>query len=652
MYKISDCLFRWTHAGALSFLFLALLASGAVSLLVSGRWLLDGEFVGVIAGIVLLVVVFCLVRRARRIPGQTSDLRWLISLSLLVVAVRFVIITLAAPYEQVGDCRFMLDAIRMLVQGGFGDEVMLRLAGIYYDDYLWVGRSLPYLFPFAAWWPGHEVLSARVVNLVWSLLHNLMVYALARRLMGRAAARVAFALVSAIPVHSWMMLDYTHQYFGGFLVMAGLLILVYQVDDATGVPLRMIARGIVLGLVLIGLHFQSGIDRFLVLLTVVGLLLSWWRYGWRSKGVIRFAGMAAVALLLYLPVAHVFTTWLMQYRDLRMSSHPISFTARGWNVVTMGEYYGVYEQIDRETPWPDKPEAMKALILSQMAHEPAQTLLVLPVIKVAKYFLIGYATAIESQFRDAGRDQLASVFKGTRLFFTPVLLGLALWGTWRRLRDQPASPSHLLVILCPAVFCFIYLLAGETSPRYSFHVHGFIVLLAAGVVSGRGSDGARVAALRLGAWMGVFVLVAACAFLFVPPAIRAARQDQLFVNARESVLSNAAHSEGIESTIFTRTIRAAASEVVHTLELEPRRAGQQLSLFLWPQSREEGEIAEIQVDEQVVFASPLHHMRHVQRLSLDIPSGANELKVRVYGASGENRPLLQWGYVRYDSKTR
>jgi len=652
MYKISQLFLRWTGSAAASFLLLAFLASGMVSVLVAGRWLLDGQLFGIIAGLVLLAVIVGLVRKARRIPEQTSDFRWLASLSMIVVAVRVMIIWLASPYEQVGDCRFMLDVIRMLVQDGWGDEVMHRLAGIYYDDYLWVGRSLPYLFPFASWWPGHEVLSARLINLVWSLLHNLMVYALARRLMGRAAARVAFVLVSAIPVHSWMMLDYTHQYFGGFLVMAGLLILVYQIDDATGMPFRMIARGLALGLVLIGLHFQSGIDRFVLLLMFIALMLTWWRYGWKSKGVARFAGMLVVALVLYVPVAHVFTTWLMQYRDQRMSSHPISFTARGWNVVTMGEYYGVYEQIDRETPWPEKPDAMKALILSQMVYEPAKTLLVLPVVKVAKYFLVGYATAIETQFRDAGRDQLASVFKGTRLLFTPLLLGLALWGVWRWLRDAPESPSYVLVVVCPALFCLIYLLAGETSPRYSFHIHGFIVLLAAGVISGRGSDGARVAALRLGTWMGVFVLIAACVFLFVPPAIRAARQDQLFVNARESVQSNAATPEAAESTVYTRTIRTAPTDIVHTLSLEPYREGKHIALFLWPQSREDGEVVEIRIDEQVVFTSPLRHMRHVQRLSFDIPSGANELKVQVHGSSGMNRPLLQWGYVRYDSKTR
>jgi len=659
MTRHTSLFLRWLGTGLVSFLFLAFLASGLVSVFVAARWLLQSPLTGLLAGTVMVVLVGILIYWAGRVPEKASDVKFLAALTVFVLVIRGLILLLAPAYEQGGDCKFMLDAIRILVRDGWGDEVMLGLAGIYYDDYLWAGRSLPFLYPLASWWPGYEVVSARVINLVWSILHNLVVYELARRLLDRRLARVAFALVSIIPLHTWMMLDYTHQYFGAFLVVAGILILVRQLDDSSRRSSTILIHGVSLGLVLICLHFQSGIDQFLLLLTIAALVLSALSSGWKSGKLVRMAIMVGVAIVLYIPVSQSFTSWQAQYRDHRMSSHPISFTARGWNVVTMGEYYGVYEQIDRETPWPDKPAAMRGLILSQMAHEPAKTLLALPVVKIAKYFLVGYATAVELQLRDAGSEQLAGAFRATRIIFAPILLGLALWGAWLLLSSPPETPSRMLIVAVPVVFCLVYLLAGETSPRYSFHVQGFIAIIAAMAYTGNAGYSCRLNVQRLALWTGLFIGSLLLAYAIIPHVIRLTAGSQLFADLRAaSHAPSEFGQQSSESTCFTRTLTYLADGVGHSVQLNEPVEKMNLSLFFWPQiSGAEAARLQVmvQVDNQVVFSAGLHEVRYVQRIALDLEPGAKELKVLVSGTSEalrEGQPLLRWGYVRLGDATK
>ncbi len=652
MPRGSDVL-RWVGGGVTAFLLLAIGLSFLVATGVAGRWLLGTEASGLGAGLVWLVVALALFRRAERVPDTASDLRFLLAISGAVLAVRLLLWWAVPAYAQAGDCQFMLDAIRMLAREGCGDEVMTRLAGIYYDDYLWVGRSFPFLLPLARWLPGHEVETARILNLGWSLLHNALVYALARRVLDRKAARVAFAMVSVIPLHTWMTLDYTHQYFGAFLVLAGVVLLARPLGGVLPSWRASAAAGAVFGLVLLGLHVQSGIDKFMLLAAVGAFVLCVLAHGLKDPRVARMAAMLLVAAAVFVPVSSRFTDWLMQYRPLRMSSHPISFTARGWNLVTMGEYYGGYEQIDRVTPWPHKTEAMKSLILSQMAHEPARTLIELPVIKVAKYFLIGYATALEQQLAAAAPPDLSRSFKATRLLFAPLLLGCVLLGLWRRFGDpERARTDRLFTAAVPLLFCAVYVLAGETSPRYSFHVHGLLALLAAGAFV-RGADPAgsvRARVVALAGWGAAAVAGLVALALFAPPLIRATAGPKLFADLRA-----AQDARGVpaapDQTVFSAVLSCEAPAHAVPFTVPGGRAA--VSLFLWP--LDSGRLADARVEithaGAVLYAVPARDLAYVQRISAAVTPGATgPLEVRITGLAPceESVPLLRWGYLKAD----
>lgn len=648
--EIGSSRLAFIGSGTIALLLGALLLSGATSALVAARRLMQSDLAGLLAGAGTLGLLALALWRAARVPAATSDRWFLIGWALAPALARILIWLLASGYEQAGDCRFMLDAIRLIARDGFGDTVMLQLAGRYYDDYLWAGRSIPFLFPLAKLWPGHEVATARVLNLLLSALHNLLVYALCMRIAGRRSARIAYALVALIPIHSWLILDYTHQYFGAFLVMAGVYLLARAPVGAATTSVGWIRDGLLFGLVLCALHVQSGIDKFMVVIALFAAVLWALAAGVRDRRFVRCLSALAAAALLFAPVSTAFTTWLNQYRPHRMSSHPISFTARGWNLVTWGEYYGVYEQIDRETPWPEKPVAMKALILSQMAHEPAKTLIALPMVKVAKYFLIGYATAIEQQLDDAGYPRMRQVFRGMRVAFAPAFLLLCALGLWRMLRSESArDPMRVLVAAVPLIFCAVYVIAGETSPRYSFHIHGLLAILGALAWAESPPQRSTWNALQAAAgWWGAVLLTLAVAALVVPLVIRRAAADRLFVNLKAHQ-DGVCHLEGSEPTVFTARIASREDGEARGAPLVAPAGAARVSFFLWPIDREAlrgGSIALVQED-RVLWEREAGGIPHVMRVEIPLDSRA-PFAVWITGASGTAQtPLLRWGYVRF-----
>lgn len=639
--------------GIFAILLGAILLSVGTAVFVATWRLLQADVVGRLAGVGLLGLLAYALWLAAKVPNRPSDRAYVIGWATVAIIARSLIWFMAPDYEQTGDCLFMRDSIRLLARNGFGDSTMLYLAGRYYDDYLWIGRSIPFLYPLAKLWPGHEVATARVLNMILSVLHNLMVYGLCKRTAGRREARIAYALVTLIPIHSWLILDYTHQYLGAFLVMAGICLLARAADRSEARPAVWIRDGLLFGLVLCALHVQSGIDKFMVVIALFSAAIWALAFGLRDARCARLLVALASAAVLFAPVSAAFTRWLNQYRPHRMSSHPISYTARGWNVVTWGEYYGVYEQIDRETPWPEKPDAMKALILSQIAHEPVKTLIALPLVKVAKYFLIGYATAIEQQLDGAGYGRMRQLFRGMRVAFAPAFLLLCAFGLWRMLRDESArDPLRTLAAGVPLIFCAVYVIAGETSPRYSFHVHGFLAIL--GSLTWAKSVpilSVRQTVARLAKWWSGSLLVLGLSALALPPLIRHVAGGQLYVNFRSQQDEMYRH-ELCEPTVFTEIIKCGeekGSGLASALEV-PADA-KRVSFFLWPLDRKALHGARVVVTQgdQVLWECELESIPHILRVETQVvPAHAGALQLRVIGAScASNAPLVRWGYVRF-----
>ncbi|MCS6772456.1 MAG: hypothetical protein NZ740_10635 [Kiritimatiellae bacterium] len=619
--------------------------------IVSVRRLMQSGILGAIAAAAILGLLLLGIRQAIRLPPAASDRAFLIGWAAVASFFRLLIWLATPDYEQTGDCEYMLDAIRLLAREGFGEETMLQLAARYYDDYLWVGRSLPFLYPLAKFWPGQEVATARALNLVLSLVHNGMVFGLARRLYGRQAARVAYAVVSLIPIHSWLILDYTHQYLGAFLVLAGVYLLA-RAADGNAAPVVWLCDGWLLGTILSALHLQSGIDKFMLVVSVVAVFFGGLGWGVRDLRFARLGVMLGAAMLLYAPFSLWFSGWLNQYRPYRMSSHPISFTARGWNVATWGEYYGVYEQIDRETPWPEKQAAMKSLILSQIAYEPAKTLIALPLLKAAKFFLVGYATAIEQQLEQAGYGALRQVFRGMRVAFAPAFLALVAVGLWKRARSPTAIPEHLLVAAVPLLFCAIYVAVGETSPRYSFHVQGILAILAAAAWScGKPSLSVRSTIRLFGAWWSLVLLIQGLAALVMPRIIRALAEDQLYVNVRV-LRQGGGRMESAEPTVFTETISCQDGLHATGSSFRPPAGATRVTLFLWPLDRASLAGARIRLlqGDRVVWEREADGLSRVVRVAVPLASwGSPPLMIEIIdGTCLSTSPLLRWGYARFE----
>lgn len=602
-----------------------------------------------------------------------KDWRFAVLLTAGVVAIKAALVAMAGSCPQAGDCRFFSEALRYFLAHGMSDASLRELYRSDYDAHVWISRAFPFFYPLARLFPLGFVTIAQVSNIAVSAAHNLLSFWLYRRWLSPRAARLSLALLTLLPLHAWQTLDFTHQFQGALFVVCAVVALVRLVEAARAG--RFAWGGVVaLAASLLMLRAQGGLDLFLLAgCCLAALLAAVFREG--KPAMRRLASGLLVALaVLYFPAARWFShVTVDRYAGVNLNSHPVSFVARGWNLPRWGEYYGVYEQVDRITPRPQKGATMTGLIVSQMACEPAKTLVALPWVKLAKFFLVGYAANHETQFHAQGFTRLEAAARATRQVFAPLFLLLAALGCWRWASGAGTHAERWLAGLLPLLFAAIYLVAGETSPRYSFHVHFALAMLAGvgldAIVSRRAPPRgasppllrAQDAAASIGAAVALTLVLAAAA-LALPPVLKRCAGRLFLADMRQSRILIPAGAAAGGETVFERVVpfapTAPSNGVVASAEASVSPAGGQqfISWFFWPQAsaapwREA--TLDVLLNGVRVRSTRMGDLSSANWFSLPLPAGADRCSLRLdlrgtvpSPAPPAGGPAFRWGYIR------
>jgi len=417
----------------------------------------------------LVGVLAWIVRWRPNNAGQT----WLWILMLATLAVKILLIIFLRDYQQLGDRATFLYYVDALAEGGLNSENLDSLTVIF-DWLAWLSRAFPFALPIRWIFGAGHLFAFQIFNAALSTFSLYLFYRLASHLLGPAAVRAACTIYALIPLRFFYPLEYTHQFQVEFYVLAATLLII-QFFGSSQSRLRYWVKTILLGLILFLLRLNLGWDYLMLAFIFISFAVMISNTHRRESRFVRIIALCLICLT-YFALSAPYDRWARAH-ETHSSGWP-SFIARGWSLNSLGEYDGLPEQMEVATPAESKDQLMYSYILSQIYYHPRDVVLKLLPAKMAKYFLVGYATDMDWTFRQSGRPILSAVFTGLRLFFAPVfLIGLVL-GCAGLIRQREKSAEWLLVTLLPVLACGIFVLFGETSPKYSFYVHAHMSLIA------------------------------------------------------------------------------------------------------------------------------------------------------------------------------
>jgi hypothetical protein len=303
-------------------------------------------------------------------------------------------------------------------------------------------------------------------------------FLIGRRLIGSGYARAAAWLLTLFPYNIFEVLSYTPQIPGTCFFVAGIWFCLTIAGKQLSWP-AAIRNGAVLGcLMLLAGTQRGGIDLLLLLLLAAMLGLSWLKRSGPRLSIGTFTAVA-VAVIIWWPAKSAVGTWIESHDVQHRRSHVLGFITRGWNLVSFGEYFDRYEQLDMASAPPDKQRVLLSVLATQVVGQPALTLFVVPVAKAGKFFAAGYAPLAEEALAQGGYGGAAQLAKALKVAYAPWLLLLCMagligalnrpWLAWR------LTPLVLVIVMAGGAIVLLW----EASPRYSQCIHFALVTIAA-----------------------------------------------------------------------------------------------------------------------------------------------------------------------------
>lgn len=416
-------------------------------------------------------------------------------------------------WEWAGDARIFRHYLDRLSASGYAPETLGELSRNY-DYPVWTRRALPFYYALRVGADAHFVRTTQFFQALLITLALVPTWRISKLLFGRRVAFWAVGLQCLMPFRWFICLDLNHYVLGGFYYLSALWVLVEWTHGKPGM-VRKWGLALAAGLLLPLMNLEGGIGLLFLAGAFLALPLPWLA----KQQTLRQTSLAAGALLAWpLLVAALLLAPLSNRIDRgnlhRLSGGTLAFMARGWMPETGGEYSATYERVDWLTPAADKKSMQAALLASQALYNPGPVLLRLPPAKLAKYFLLGYASGAEEMLQLNGAGHVVPWAKGARIAYLLAVLPLMIWGGILLLPLLRRIHRLFLVLPC-SVFCIATVLAGETSPRYSFYVQPFLFMLGALPLAWRGQRGrlllrsARIPGLAAAAsWLGMLLLAA------------------------------------------------------------------------------------------------------------------------------------------------
>lgn len=413
-------------------------------------------------------------------------------------------------WEWTVDAGIFRQYLDRLGETGYTPETLGDLSRNY-DYPVWTRRALPFYYLLRQGSGAHFVRSVQFFQAALVSLSLLFTWRIARLLFGARVAFGATTLQLLMPFRWTGCLVLNHYLPGGLYFAAALWVLAEWSQPARRVPVWIPTLTAVVLLPL--MRLEGGIDQIYVL-AAAGVLLLRWADGSQTarqtaRAAVAWLGFPILVASLLLPPL---SARIDQANRHRLSSGTIAFVARGWMPETGGEYSGTYEQIDWLTP-PARKASMQASILASQAYYNPRVLLgrLLPA-KLAKYFLLGYASGTEEMLVHNDALRAAALAKGARIVFLLAGLPLMLWGLLLALPLARKTTALCLILPC-TLFCATTALVGETSPRYSIYVQPLLFMLGAlPLAAGPRRRFFRLRAARRLAWTGGVTWLVAAGF--------------------------------------------------------------------------------------------------------------------------------------------
>lgn len=535
----------------LSFLGLLLVAPFLLSVGMVGLKFLREFSISLLIGSVfylgLLVLFFVRFQAVRNSRGPIF-LGWLLSFS--IVSKGLVIWLFSSQYVLTQDYALMQQFVNFFVAEG-ADSVNLHH---FYDWRAFVNRSFPFFWPMEFLFGEHDLVAVQIANILLETGSLLLVFLLLAGIVEEHTRRITVSLLALFPLHTWEVLNYTHDIPGTFLFLSCLLIIkaIWLHPDGK----KVVLYGVLFGVLLFALKLQRGLHQFVLICLMVLFFLQFIKKkaGWTGKRYLILAvGLVVLPMIIYLPSAKWFDAFKDAHQVVQLKGGKASFMARGWNMESLGEYNWLYEGIDIATPKSEKDRVQKRIIVSQVRYNPLEIIGLLPLVKSAKFFMAGYASCVGDNLRAGGQETAADIVKATRIVFTPFLLGFSLIGVFYFIRRKEGNVLLLWLCAMPLIACVVLVFLGEVSPRYSYFFHFVLCLLAAeGILycCDRKVEGQFIsvaAGIRVVAVSGIIVLlcyaVLAGALLV---AVESWGNDYVFEDMRNAELTSASVGGGVE----------------------------------------------------------------------------------------------------------
>jgi len=531
-----------------------------------------------------------------------------------------------------------------LAEGGFGEATLATLSR-FYDYPLWTGRSFPVHYFVERWGGGHVDGLLKTLNIFATSLILVLTHSLACHVLPAGKRKWAVFVLLVLPFQTFWATDYSHHLYSSLYLLTFAWCASSLACRRRGAIGQMALSGLA-AVCLLLMAWQGGVDLIAAALAAVMVVV---HFILRSS-LRRSLLLALLLLAVPLGVAKALKGPLLGNRiagcdQYRQNSVLPAFLARGWCPATGGEYNPRYEQLDRATPWPQKPVAMIRLVWSQIRHEPFKTCFLLPCIKTAKLFLAGYASNFEESLALARSPALPRI-RWLRRCGTIVFLGFVLVGCIRLAGGGFLRFAWLPVVLVPVLTWGAYVLAGETSPRYSVFFQPFLAIVGGLAFCGNGRCPRMNWRLSASRALAV-VCILVCASAGVALAGRLLPEDSLYVDLRESSASDATLSGA--NPIFERLAVLKAGEDGASFDwLVPSKA-KTLSFYLLESKGlgEEGRMEIALPNGETLLSFVLSEIPFPKYVEVTLPADVPELRVSVFRSPAVSgmEGALAFGYL-------
>lgn len=515
------------------------------------------------------------------------------------------------------------------------DAAMLDALSRFYDYPLWSARIFPVHYLIERFAPLHAFAWIKTLNVVAATLILVLTYGVARRVLPPGRRKWAVFLMAVLPFQTFWVTDFSHHLYSSLYLLAFTWV-AGELASGGGGFFQRLGLSSLAALCLLFMAWQGGVDWIAVGMAVCFVAA----HAAVSSDLRKTGGLALWLLVVPVVVTAILKGPLLLDRIHACDAHRHNsvlpaFLARGWNPETGGEYCPRYEKLDMATPRPRKAEAMFKLVLSQIRHDPAKTCFWLPCIKTAKLFLVGYASNLEESLA-LTRSPAAPWVGWVRRGGTVLFLGFVLLGCFRLAGMRELAPPWIPVLLVPLLTWGAYVLAGETSPRYSVFCQPLLAVVGACAVQ-RGSE-AKWTSSSIRRWLGrsaVVVVLLLIAAGTVAVAVRMVPVHAVYEDFRGDW--------GGESTrpgpfpLFERTVAVPpGSESVSMHWRVPEGAtGCSFYALQCDGAMADAELVVSSADGELLAAVPLAGHVLPEYLEVPLPANVRDLRVRVSRASAD-----------------